>query len=1181
MRVLLLTIFSFLWMLGYSLEGMAQVTDKEDYALLWEISGNGLKAPSYLFGTMHVRDERAFDLPDSLYSLLEGCEAFAMEVHPDSLLKNIFAEYSREDTSFWVQKLLSEKELRALDARLQEQLQVSLLEVKNKDIRRMNDLIGIDIDLQNDRKVFLDAHLYYMARKLGKSVLGLEKTSDQLDFLRFNDAAYQKKILMSKVNQEANFVADNDRYFKELISLYLAGDIEKIHDLYTSEERTDTVGQAIMITRNYQMLESIDNGIQAQSSFIAVGALHLPGEEGLISLLRKEGYELNKVACQFTGKADEFEIKANKVNWHEFENSGTAYSIEMPNQPLSYEQANKIDLGQGVNVALDLGTGLAYFTTSTIYHQHTLPANKEKFIDRSAKDWAASKRMKIIKSRKKTIKNLPAREVLLYNPHNDNYSRVQMILRGNISYLNFVSADSRANLFDLDAERFFSSFELRALPSYSGYNLLSEEGGFELYFPDEPKLQNQSIPIQENSDSLILHLHHFVDSKEGISYLMRYNNLPNGKVIDDLKRYFNQSIDDMLYTLNGKLVAKKEILFQSYPAMEYVIDYGEGAILKVRQVLRGNRTYLQMVELPKLASEDKNVDKFFDSLKLLPLVEPTLKRYTNEDLGFEVEVPSLPKENITESFDAGISVDKTHLFNNLDRNSGILYFIEFAEVSPYYEIDNIDSLFIELKTEAITYQDSLLSERMIEKGDSKGLELLIQCESCSNLQKIQYWIHNEYLVTLAVYAIEEELDKEWINTFFDSFEITSPNNDKNLFTDKNKLLLSDIYTNDTTIRNKAKRAIPYYEFDKGDLADIYQAISLPLPDDKDQYNIKGHLIDVLAAVNDSNTVDFIKRNYERLPNDNNRLNALYVLAETSSIYSTETFKELLFQKTPLEGIESKQANAVFYPFVYDSIEHVKYLLPELCDLLEYEVYRGNICLLLSQAHEANVIEDAFLKANEKALLETAKADAALYEEHRFDLEKLEEVSTRLDYITPLLASLDPKPELHDLLKELGQIKHPAYRRYKANAHLLENEEVPEWASLMSLADHPLYRIYLWDTLAHYQKTKHFPDFVKTQETFAASEAMRHLYEMNELPDTIVLIKKKKIIHRKRKGSAYLFQFGYQKYGNPNAFDWYVGMKGIYAKKNKLKPTFDVFKTDFKRLESMSIKKHWDYLLNME
>ena len=57
-----------------------------DYSLLWKIEGNGLTEPSYLFGTMHVEDKRAFNFSDQVLPAIEHSEKFALEIHPDSIM---------------------------------------------------------------------------------------------------------------------------------------------------------------------------------------------------------------------------------------------------------------------------------------------------------------------------------------------------------------------------------------------------------------------------------------------------------------------------------------------------------------------------------------------------------------------------------------------------------------------------------------------------------------------------------------------------------------------------------------------------------------------------------------------------------------------------------------------------------------------------------------------------------------------------------------------------------------------------------------------------------------------------------------------------------------------------------------------------------------------------------------
>src|SRR5450631_2972012 len=52
-------------------------------SLFWEITGNGLKKPSYLFGTMHVSSKMVFHLSDSFYLAMKNVDAVALELNPD------------------------------------------------------------------------------------------------------------------------------------------------------------------------------------------------------------------------------------------------------------------------------------------------------------------------------------------------------------------------------------------------------------------------------------------------------------------------------------------------------------------------------------------------------------------------------------------------------------------------------------------------------------------------------------------------------------------------------------------------------------------------------------------------------------------------------------------------------------------------------------------------------------------------------------------------------------------------------------------------------------------------------------------------------------------------------------------------------------------------------------------
>ncbi len=113
--------------------------DKSNYALLWEITGNGLEHPSYLFGTMHVQDRRAFEFPDSLRIAFESAEAYAMEVNPNAAVSYFMELSFGGDTSNVLRQLLSEEEYRRVDALVQKQLgqPIDSMDVKDPMLLKM------------------------------------------------------------------------------------------------------------------------------------------------------------------------------------------------------------------------------------------------------------------------------------------------------------------------------------------------------------------------------------------------------------------------------------------------------------------------------------------------------------------------------------------------------------------------------------------------------------------------------------------------------------------------------------------------------------------------------------------------------------------------------------------------------------------------------------------------------------------------------------------------------------------------------------------------------------------------------------------------------------------------------------------------------------------------------------
>ena len=83
--------------------------------------------------------------------------------------------------------------------------------------------------------------------------------------------------------------------FDEMIRLYKKQDITGLYDLVAKEEGFPKFKSRFISGRNKTWVPRIKTIIHKKNSFIAVGAGHLWGEEGLINLLREEGYEVRPV----------------------------------------------------------------------------------------------------------------------------------------------------------------------------------------------------------------------------------------------------------------------------------------------------------------------------------------------------------------------------------------------------------------------------------------------------------------------------------------------------------------------------------------------------------------------------------------------------------------------------------------------------------------------------------------------------------------------------------------------------------------------------------------------------------------------------------------------------------------------------------------------------------------------
>jgi uncharacterized protein len=273
-----------------------QKHDKEPKTLLWEISGNGLEKSSYLFGTIHmICSEDAF-LSDSLRTAIHKVDAVYFEVDMDNLIEmlGIVSKMKmRGDTT--LADLLDRKDYEKVKSYFKNKsslLPFSVLETYKPMLAAS---MLMEAGTGCDEPKAMEEIIMKEAKGYGKNIKGLETMGFQLSIFDTIPYKLQALQLVKYVDDAENGKADDKEYDK-LMQAYRNQDLSKMEEL----TKTTDIGIAsftdiLLYNRNRNWVEKLKDILPDKSVVIAVGAGHLPGDQGLISLLRKAGYTVKPV----------------------------------------------------------------------------------------------------------------------------------------------------------------------------------------------------------------------------------------------------------------------------------------------------------------------------------------------------------------------------------------------------------------------------------------------------------------------------------------------------------------------------------------------------------------------------------------------------------------------------------------------------------------------------------------------------------------------------------------------------------------------------------------------------------------------------------------------------------------------------------------------------------------------
>lgn len=288
-------------LLVYPLFAAIAVQGQEpDKSLLWRITTSGVERPSYLYGTVHSKDDRAFQFGDSVLPALDRCAVVAGELDLSTAgmeLGMALMTSMRMEDGKKLEDLYRPKDWKRIDAVIQEQ--IGFMAPMTSHLKPFFVLAMLtESQMAGDRPQVLDEFLQYRGKANGQRVMGLETVKEQMAAVDAIPIKVQADMLLEHVDQGGH--ADD---MEEMLNAYARQDLDA---LMAITERTDDMPveleRALLTERNSRMVERMDKLIrEGAPAFFLIGAAHLPRPDGTIAGLRAAGHTVEPVMSRWSG----------------------------------------------------------------------------------------------------------------------------------------------------------------------------------------------------------------------------------------------------------------------------------------------------------------------------------------------------------------------------------------------------------------------------------------------------------------------------------------------------------------------------------------------------------------------------------------------------------------------------------------------------------------------------------------------------------------------------------------------------------------------------------------------------------------------------------------------------------------------------------------------------------------
>ena len=255
--------------------------------LLWEVSGNGLSSPSYIYGTFHLMCKDQLHLSGNLLTAIKRSKEVYFELDLDDLSNTLGAIFmmNMKNSTSW-KDLYNEADFNTVTSYFRDSLKMPLSMVeKMKPSFAESMLYPKFLNCKNMSGV--EQEILAVAKKDNKEIKGLETIAFQMSV--FDSIPYQEQA--QSLLKTIDSLQQSKIFFDSLVQIYNSQNLSAMEAAFSTPEYGMADNLDILLNkRNKNWVTQFKNIFASQPVLVAVGAGHLVGEQGILSLLKKEGY---------------------------------------------------------------------------------------------------------------------------------------------------------------------------------------------------------------------------------------------------------------------------------------------------------------------------------------------------------------------------------------------------------------------------------------------------------------------------------------------------------------------------------------------------------------------------------------------------------------------------------------------------------------------------------------------------------------------------------------------------------------------------------------------------------------------------------------------------------------------------------------------------------------------------